>query len=207
MNYEFTEELYKRFLNLSQTEKERLLAQIEETYYAFNSATVKGFLSSCKEENLMLADGENTDLVTTELLENPYRAVIKLKQKPEHLQVLPKTHFNKTDYGLSEIRQRWILLLNAAFRELKEKGLTPFTEKIVAVYKLHFEVLADTDNYSMRFINNCLRDVGLIQDDNLNYVSSHYIGVVDPENSGLEIILLKEKDFADFHKNYIIHNN
>lgn len=204
--YKLTEQNYKEFEALDNISKSILLGHIEELHYAFNCATVHSFLESYHEENILLADGESTGLISTDILHDPYHVIINLKQKPEHLKILPKTSFNKQKYGITEEKLRWILLMNSAFKDLKAKGLKPFEKPIVAIYNFRFCTIADTDNYSVRILNNCIRDVGLIKDDTFEHISTHYIGEIDLLNPGVEIILLHRTDFPKYFSNQIIND-
>lgn len=202
--YKLTEQDYKNFLALDNVSKSILMGYLEEAYYALNSATVHSFLDAYHEENLLLADGELAGIVDTAVEYRPYRVVIRLKQKPEHLRILPKTDFNNKKFGVTEEKLRWILLMNSAFKDLKTKGLIPFTKPIVAIYNFKFCSLADTDNYSVRILNNCIRDVGLIKDDSFDYISTHYVGEVDLLNPGVEITLLHRENFPEYYEKLLL---
>jgi Holliday junction resolvase RusA-like endonuclease len=83
-----------------------------------------------------------------------------------------------------------------ALLELCKKGAVPFTEKVVIIYNYHFpKEIMDVDNYAIKTINDTFRDARIIKDDSVNYLSVHIQGEVNKGKKGLEIMVLREKDF------------
>lgn len=199
-----TKEMVKEFANLNQREKETIFSEIEQIYNAFGQLLVYDYLESAeyKAQNWQMADGINPDIVEAEILNNPFRVRIFVKQIPEHSRVYARSKFLK-EAGFSRERQRWILIMHTAFSELKKLGLQPFQEKMIAVYKFYFMKTADSDNYIVRFPNNAIRDVGLIKDDSVKYLATFLDGKVKPEKPGVEITLLQEEDFGDFYQKFM----
>ncbi len=192
----------KEFETLNMEQKEYLFGMVEQMYQSFGQLLVYSYLDSPEyiEQNWAMADDENPGIVETKILDDPYRIHIFVNQIPEHIRAYKRSNFSK-EIGFSKERQRWILIMNTAFRELKKRGLKPFgEEKAVAMYKFHFMKRADSDNYTIRLINNCFRDAGIIKDDNINYLATYCDGKLNPSKSGIEITLLKEADFGNYYQ-------
>ncbi len=191
-------DIIKEFETLNIEQKEYLFSMAEQMYQSFGQLLVYSYLDSPEyiAQNWAMADDENPGIVETKILDDPYRIHIFINQIPEHLRAYKRSKFSK-EIGFSKERQRWFLLMKTAFRELKKQGLKPFgEEKVVAMYKFHFLKKTDSDNYTISQINNTFRDVGLIKDDNINYLATFCDGKVNPKKPGVEITLLKEVDFG-----------
>ncbi|KUG05080.1 hypothetical protein ASZ90_017569 [hydrocarbon metagenome] len=194
--------IIKEFETLNIEQKEYLFGMVEQMYQSFGQLLVCSYLDSPEyiAQNWAMADDENPGIVEAKILDDPYRIHIFVNQIPEHIKAYKRAKFSK-EIGFSRERQRWFLLMKTAFRELKRQGLKPFgEEKAVAMYEFHFLKTADSDNYTIRLINNCIRDAGIIKDDNINYLATYCDGVVNPSKPGVEITLLKEADFGNYYQ-------
>lgn len=200
-DFKLNDEKDRYFNNLDLHEKTKLLEVVEEMYNRFGQLLVYSYLDSPVyiEQNWQLADDENHDMVKTEILDDPYRIHIFINQIPEHIRVYRRTTFSK-EVSFPKERQRWLLIMNTVFRSLKKQGVKPFgEEKVVVIYKYHFKKTGDSDNYTTRIINNTFTNVGLIKDDNINCLATYCDGVVNPDNPGIEITLLRQADFASYY--------
>lgn len=203
--FELTKPEFKAYQNMLPERKEEIFNQLSEIYHALGKELVEDYVFRYWEETCLMVDNVNPGTVSADILENPFRIHIFLRQVPEHLSFFLTTRFNRTSY--TNIRRRWIVLMNIAFEELWRKGLTPFEDKAIAIYRFHFTKVMDTDNYSVRTLNNCLRDVGLIKDDNLEYLATYMDGIIDPKNPGVEITILKKQGILKYITSSYIQTN
>lgn len=201
-NFKLTKDTINYYKNLGLKEKESLYNAVAEMYHAFGQLLVRSYLDSPEyvEQNWQMADGENPDIVEAKILENPYRIHIFVNQIPEHIKTYMRVLPSSKERNYFKERQRWSLIMNTAFRELKRQGVQPFKDKAVAIYKFHFTKTGDADNYAVRILNNAFRDVGLIWDDSIHYLATYCDGLVNPDNPGVEITLLRQADFAIYYQ-------
>ena len=176
-------------------QRQEVFNHISDIYNAYGERLVDGYIESTRAQDELMVDGINPGGIETEVLHDPYMLRVFLPEYPPHLTQFTKTKYSR-QIGYGMVTGRWFRFMSVALLELCKKGAVPFTEKVVIIYNYHFpKEIMDVDNYAIKTINDTFRDARIIKDDSVNYLSVHIQGEVNKGKKGLEIMVLREKDF------------
>lgn len=191
--YTITRSDYKKLESLDVEELSSLQAILKEVYDANLEIVVKNFIENTWEIGDKVSDHVNDGFVKTEIYDDPYRLNIFIPDYPAKLIEHNKPKFS-TNSKYSK-RMRWLYYMGWAIHDLRDKGATKFTEKVIVIAKYHFP--GDHNrvvDYTTGFLNDTLKFSELLSDGDYP-LPVFTCGVLDKENKGLEITIVSIPDF------------
>lgn len=201
MNFAISKEEVKVLKTLTLAELETYEHDIWETHNTIGQIRVKKMLKDTEEimEELCFADEKNWyhSSIKTSVLDE-YKAIgIFIKEYPPKLMQFINTVYSDA-MGMKDVRRRWDMYMLVAINQLRNKGFHKIETPAVAIYRFRTPYeRSDADNFTIKILNDSLRDAQFIPDDSFEYLSTYAMGVLDFDNYGTEIYLVPEGEFTN----------
>lgn len=207
MDFKISKEQLQALRKMSLEELELYENISMETYNTVGQLRVTKMLEATESimNELCFADENNWyhHGIKTSVLKEYNGIGIFVKEHPPKL----KQFINTVDSqarGMAAVSKRWAMYMLVAINQLRDKGVMEVETPAVAFYRFRVPgSRSDADNFSVKILNDCLRDSMFIEDDSLEFLSTYVTGVYDEDNLGTEIFLVPQHKYTKLWENLV----